>query len=126
MRPQSVFSPAAPAPIGPYSQAVWCGDQLFLSGQIPIDSQSGAVVGVTITEQARQAIGNCIALLASQGLDTGALVKTTVFLADMTLFAEFNAVYEELLGIARPARSVVGVAALPKNVLVEIEAVACR
>jgi 2-iminobutanoate/2-iminopropanoate deaminase len=126
MRPEAIFTPQAPKPIGPYSQAITASNLLFISGQIPLDPASGAVVGATIAEQARQALGNLKAILSSQSLGANALVKTTVFLRSMADFTAFNAVYEEALGGAKPARSVVEVSGLPKNVLVEIEAVACR
>jgi 2-iminobutanoate/2-iminopropanoate deaminase len=125
MQISNVTTPRAPAPIGPYSQAVRCGDLLFISGQIPLDPASGAVDGSTIEEQARRAVGNVLAIAASQGLGADAIVKTTVFLRDMESFPAFNRVYEEAFGNARPARSVVAVCGLPKDVLVEIEAVAC-
>jgi 2-iminobutanoate/2-iminopropanoate deaminase len=126
MKPESIFTQQAPKPIGPYSQAIAVGNLLFVSGQIPLDPASGAVVGATVVEQARQALGNLKAVLSSQSLGTNAIVKTTVFLRSMADFAAFNAVYEEELGESKPARSVVEVSGLPKNVLVEIEAVACR
>jgi 2-iminobutanoate/2-iminopropanoate deaminase len=126
MEPSAVFTPNAPKPIGPYSQAVVSGQFLFISGQIPLDPASNAVVGAAIGEQARQAIKNLKAVLSSQSLATDALVKTTVFLRSMADFAAFNTVYEEELAGAKPARSVVEVSGLPKNVLVEIEAIACR
>ena len=116
----------APQPVGPYSQAVAVGGVVFLSGQIPLDPRTGEVVGATIEEQARQALNNCIAVLHAAGKNVQDLVKVTVFLKDMSDFLKFNNVYTELLGTARPARSVVAVAALPKDVLVEIEAVACH
>lgn len=127
MNVQAVIAHDAPLPIGPYSQAVWCGDLLFVSGQLPLDPKTDIVVGATIEEQAERAVGNLLAIMASQGLGSGSLVKTTVFLRDIAHFPAFNAVYEAALGgSVRPARSVVAAAALPKNVLIEIEAVACR
>lgn len=116
----------APLPVGPYSQAVAAGDFIFLSGQIPLDSQTGELVGSSIEEQARQALNNCIAVLHAAGKDVHDFVKVTVYLKDMSHFPIFNNIYNDLLGTARPARSVVAVAALPKDALVEIEAVACR
>ena len=116
----------APLPVGPYSQGIVAGDYVFISGQIPLDPASGAVAGATIAEQARQALANLKAVLAAQFLTMDALVKTTVYLRSMADFAAFNTVYEEELNGARPARSTVEVSALPKNVLVEIEAIACR
>lgn len=126
MEPSAVFTPNAPKPIGPYSQAVASGQFLFISGQIPLDPASNAIVGLTIGEQTRQAIKNLKAVLSSQSLETSSLVKTTVFLRSMTDFVPFNRVYEEELAGAKPARSVVEVSGLPKNVLIEIEAIACR
>lgn len=121
-----VFTPNAPKPIGPYSQAVAAGQFLFISGQIPLVPASNAIVGPTIGEQTRQAIKNLRAVLSSQSLDTNSLVKTTVFLRSLVDFGAFNTVYEQELAGAKPARSVVEVSGLPKNVLVEIEAIACR
>jgi len=126
MQTEPILTPNAPQPIGPYSQAVAVGNLVFVSGQIPLDPATGAVVGATIVEQARQALRNLLAILAAQSLDANALVKTTVFIRSMADFAAFNAVYAEELGTAKPARSVVEVSALPKNVLVEIEGIACR
>jgi 2-iminobutanoate/2-iminopropanoate deaminase len=121
-----VFTPNAPSPIGPYSQAIAAGNFLFISGQIPLDPATGQLINSAIADQARQALKNLKAILSSQSLETTALAKTTVFLRSMADFTVFNAIYEEELGGAKPARSVVEVSGLPKNVLVEIEAVACR
>jgi 2-iminobutanoate/2-iminopropanoate deaminase len=126
MEPAVVFTPNAPKPIGPYSQAVAAGQFLFISGQIPLVPASNILAGPTIGEQTRQALKNLKAVLSSQSLEASALVKTTVFLRSMNDFAAFNAVYEQELEGAKPARSVVEVSGLPKNVLVEIEAIACR
>jgi 2-iminobutanoate/2-iminopropanoate deaminase len=126
MQAAPIYTSNAPQPVGPYSQGISAGKFVFISGQIPLDPASGAVAGTTIGDQARQALANLKAVLSSQSLGTDALVKTTVFLRSMADFAAFNAVYEAELGGARPARSVVEVSALPKNVLVEIEAIACR
>ena len=126
METRKVLTSDAPVPIGPYSQAVWCGDLLFISGQIPLDPAGGAIVGGDIGTQAHAAIRNLLAVVASQGLSADSIVKTTVFPRDMTHFPAFNRVYEQAMGSARPARSVVAVCGLPKDVLVEIEAVACR
>lgn len=114
----------APAAIGPYSQAVSVGNLLFTSGQIPIDPATGRDRGVpTIEEQARQSVANVGAILEANGTSFDKVVKTTCFLADMSDFAAFNAVYAEAF-VSRPARSCVAVKTLPKNVLCEIEAIA--
>jgi 2-iminobutanoate/2-iminopropanoate deaminase len=126
MDKKTLFTTNAPKPIGPYSQAIETDSLIFISGQIPLDPQTGTIVGTTIHEQAKQALNNLKAILVSQSLDTSALVKTTVFIRSMEDFPAFNAIYEEELGGWKPARSVVEVSGLPKNVLVEIEAVACR
>jgi len=121
-----IFTDKAPKPIGPYSQAVDTGSLLFVSGCIPLDPATGEVVGADIEAQAGKALENLKAVLAAAELTFGSLVKTTVFLQSMGDFSRFNQVYEKSLDGAAPARSVVEVAALPKGVLVEIEAVACR
>lgn len=126
MSHSSILTPAAPAPIGPYSQAVDTGSFVFVSGQIPLDPATGAMSGSTIEEQAVRALDNLKAVLAAAGLSCASLVKTTVFLRSMADFAAFNAVYERALAGTRPARSVVEVSALPKGALCEIEAIACR
>lgn len=112
-------------PVGPYSPAVGSGDLLFLSGQIALDA-AGATVGETAAEQARKALENLRSLLASAGLVTDAVVKTTIFLTDMADFAAVNDVYAEFFAVPYPARSTVAVAALPKGLKVEIEAIARR
>lgn len=116
----------APKPVGPYSQAVEAGPFVFVAGQIALDPESGKMQGATIQEQTRQSMRNLKAVLTAAGLTPAALVKTTVFLRSMADFGAFNTVYEEELGGAVPARSVVEIAALPRGALVEIEAIACR
>lgn len=113
----------APAAIGPYNQAMTTGNLVITSGQIPVDPAIGAVPGDTIEAQARQACLNVKNLLAAAGSDISKVVKTTCFLADMGDFAAFNAIYAEFF-VSKPARSCVAVKTLPKNVLVEIEAIA--
>jgi 2-iminobutanoate/2-iminopropanoate deaminase len=123
----AISTPAAPAAIGPYSQAIRTGDTLYTSGQIPIDPKTGAFVSGGITEQTTQVLENLKAILAQAGLDMIHVVKTTVFLKDMKDFAAMNEVYARYLapeGIIPPARSTVQVAALPKDALVEIEVIA--
>ncbi len=114
----------APAPIGPYSQAVRAGGFVFLSGQIPIDPDTGAIVEGDIAAQTRQVLKNLSAILEAAGSGIGKVVKTSIFLKNLDDFARFNQVYAEYLGDTRPARSTVQVVRLPKEVLVEIEAVA--
>ncbi len=126
MNIRSLFCEQAPRPVGPYSQAVEASPFIFISGQIPLDPQTGEVVGQTTAEQALRSLKNINAILAAAGLDFSRLVKVTVFLRHMADFAQFNEVYQKELGGAAPARSVVEVSSLPKGVLVEIEAVACR
>lgn len=117
---------AAPAAIGPYSQAIAEGQLLFTSGQIPIDPATGELRNSDIATAARQVLTNLRAVLAAGGADMSTVVKTTVFLKDMRDFQAFNAVYAEFFADPFPARSCVQVAALPKDSLVEIEAVAVR
>jgi 2-iminobutanoate/2-iminopropanoate deaminase len=126
MQQRIITSVHAPQPIGPYSQAVEAGSFLFISGQIPLDPATGALCGATIGEQAHKALANLKAVLAEAGLAPSSLVKTTVFLRSMADFGAFNAIYEAELDGAKPARSVVEVAGLPRGALIEIEAIACR
>lgn len=113
----------APAAIGPYSQAIVCGNMLFTSGQIPIDPATGEINGSDITAQAEQVMQNLAAVLEEAGATFQSAVKTTCFLADMGDFAAFNAVYAKYF-TENPARSCVAVKTLPKNVLVEVEVIA--
>ena len=119
-----ISTPNAPAAIGPYSQAVRIGDLLYTSGQIPLDPATGALVEGDIAVQARQSLSNVKAILEAAGADMSAVVKTTVFLKNMDDFAAMNEVYAQFFAEPYPARSAVQVAKLPKDVLVEIEAVA--
>lgn len=113
----------APAAIGPYSQAIQSGSYLFLSGQIPIDPATGAVVSGGIIVQAEQVMKNLQALLETAGTSFARVVKTSCFLADMDDFSVFNEIYAKYF-TNRPARSCVAVKALPKDVLVEVEVIA--
>ena len=121
---QVIQTSSAPAAIGPYSQAVQVGEFLFVSGQVPIDPDTGAVVEGDIAVQARQSLSNLKAILNAAGTNMGAVVKTTVFLADMNDFAAMNEVYAQFFQEPFPARSAVQVARLPKDAKVEIEAIA--
>ena len=118
-----ISTPNAPAAIGPYSQAILCGNMLYTSGQIPLDPATGAVVEGDITIQAEQVMRNLEAVLAAAGTSFDNAVKTTCFLADMGDFAAFNAVYAAHI-TSNPARSCVAVKTLPKGVLVEVEVIA--
>ena len=122
---QTLTSAAAAPAIGPYSPALQAEGWVFFSGQVPFDS-AGAVVGETGAEQARQALGNLRHLLEAAAMTSHAVVKTTIFLTDMNDFAAVNEVYAEFFEKPYPARSTVQVAALPKGVKVEIEAIAMR
>ncbi|MCL2043005.1 MAG: RidA family protein [Treponema sp.] len=118
-----VQTSAAPAAIGPYSQGIISGKMVLTSGQIPISVGTGEVVGTTIKEQAEQVIKNLEAVLKAAGSSLAHVIKTTCFLVNMDDFACFNDVYEKYFP-GRPARSTVAVKQLPKNVLVEIDAIA--
>ena len=121
-----IATAAAPAAIGPYSQAICCGDLVFTSGQLPLDPVSGTMPA-TIEEQTRQSLTNIKAVLAAEGLTMDDVVKTTVFLQNMGDFAAMNGVYATFFSEGKfPARSAVEVAKLPKGALVEIEAVATK
>ena len=113
----------APAAIGPYSQAVKAGSLLFVSGQIPLDPATGEVVEATIQAQTTRSLNNLKAIVEQAGGTLADVVKTTVFLKDMGDFAEMNAVYQTFFQSDCPARSAVQVAKLPKDVMVEIEAI---
>jgi 2-iminobutanoate/2-iminopropanoate deaminase len=121
---QTLSTDQAPAAIGPYAQAVIANGFLFTAGQIPLDPVSMEVVGDDVAAQTEQVLRNLSAVLSAAGVDWSRVVKTTVFLRTMDDFPAMNAVYARVLGDARPARSTVAVAGLPRNVRVEIECVA--
>ena len=121
---QVIHTDSAPAAIGPYSQAIQIGDLLFVSGQVPIDPSTGAIVEGDIKSQAQQSLNNLKAILNAAGTNMGAVVKTTVFLADMNDFAAMNEVYAQFFQEPFPTRSAVQAARLPKDAKVEIEAIA--
>jgi 2-iminobutanoate/2-iminopropanoate deaminase len=121
---RSVQTDAAPAAIGPYSQAIIAGGFLYTAGQIPTDPGTGQVVEGDIVSQTRRVMDNLQAVLAAAGASWKDVVKTTVFLQDMADFPRMNEVYSAAMGDARPARSTVQVAGLPRGVRVEIELVA--
>jgi 2-iminobutanoate/2-iminopropanoate deaminase len=122
---QKIHTEKAPAPIGPYSQAILVDNKfLYTAGQGPMDPISGKIVEGGIKEQTRQVMKNLEAILIAGGASLASVVKTTVFLKDMNEFAAMNEVYAEFLGAAAPARSTVEAARLPRDIRVEIEAVA--
>ncbi|MBX6331063.1 MAG: RidA family protein [Gemmatimonadaceae bacterium] len=120
----TVTSPQAPAAIGPYSQAIRSGELLFTAGQIALDPATGRMVEGGIVEQTERVMENLTAVLSAAGATWQDVVKTTVFLIELSDFPTFNEVYGRYLGGARPARSTVQVAALPRGALVEVEAIA--
>lgn len=121
-----IFTKNAPAAIGPYSQAVETDGMVFLSGQIPVNPATGNVVDGGVKEQTAQVFENIKSVLAEAGLTVENIVKTTVFLKDMSLFADMNEVYAEYFDKDFPARSAVAVKFLPKDVMVEIECIAVK
>ena len=122
---EQIATTNAPGAIGPYSQAIKCGSLLFCSGQIPVNPATGEVPE-GITAQTQQSIDNIKAILAEAGMSMDNVVKTTVFLADMSLFVPMNEVYAANFTAPFPARSAVAVKELPKQVLVEIETIASK
>ena len=123
---EAVETQAAPAPVGPYNQAVKAGGMLFCSGQIPLDPASGTMVGGGDVEaETRQVLSNLKAVLTAAGCSPQQVVRTTVFLVDLADFAKVNAIYAETFGQGvEPARACVQVAALPKGAKVEIDCIA--
>ena len=121
---ETIATEKAPKALGPYSQALKSGGFVYCSGQIPINPATNAIEAVTIEDQTRQAISNLSNVLEAAGTSLSRVVKTTVFIKDMNDFAALNAVYAEMFGDTKPARSCVEVARLPKDVKVEIECIA--
>ncbi len=120
----TIHTERAPGAIGPYSQAIRTGNMVYCSGQIGLDPQQGQITAPDIAGQTRQALRNLSAVLEAAGTDLRHVVKTTVFLVHMSDFAAMNEVYGEVFRTQPPARSTVAVAELPRQALVEIEAVA--
>jgi reactive intermediate/imine deaminase len=118
--------PNTPAALGPYSQAVECGNLIFLSGQLGLDPISGKLVDGGIEAQTRQALANIQTILGRLGLSFSAVAKSTIFVTDLGTFKTVNTIYEQCLGGHKPARSTVQVAALPASAVVEIEMIAIR
>jgi 2-iminobutanoate/2-iminopropanoate deaminase len=121
--PEAVATAAAPAAIGPYSQAVRAGGFLFVSGQIPLDPQTGGLVDGDVRAQTRRVLQNIAGILTAAGGSFDRVVKTTVYLVDMNDFAAMNEVYATFFGTPAPARATVQVGRLPKDVKVEIDAI---
>ncbi len=124
MSKRNLNSPAAPAPVGPYSHAVHHGGLLFLSGQIGLDPASGQLVGGGVAAEAGQALKNALAVLDAAGAGAADVLKATVFLRDMADFQAVNEVYARFFAAPYPARSAVAVAGLPRGAAVEIELIA--
>lgn len=121
-----IFTEKAPAAIGPYSQAIEVNGIVFVSGQLPVNPQTGEIVAGDVADQTAQSFENIKNILSEVGLSTANIVKTTVFLLDMSLFADMNKIYSNYFTEAFPARSAVAVKALPKGALVEIECIAVK
>jgi 2-iminobutanoate/2-iminopropanoate deaminase len=121
---KSIQTKTAPAAIGPYSQATVANGFLFTAGQIALDPASGTIVGGDIVAQTERVLANLTAILETAGLAWQDVVKTTVFMQDLADFPRMNEVYARVLGEARPARSTVQVAGLPRGVLIEIDVIA--
>ena len=121
---RATLTASAPLPVGPYSQAIVHGDLVFASGQIPLDPRSGKLVDGPIEAQAERALENLRAVLEASGSGLGQVLRTTVYVTDLALFARVNAVYARYFAAApQPARATVQVAALPLGALIEIDAI---
>jgi 2-iminobutanoate/2-iminopropanoate deaminase len=119
-----IISPDAPSPIGPYSHAILHGDLLFVSGQIPLDPETGELCGDSIEEQAEQVLRNLAAVLRAGGASWDTVLRVTVYMTDLKEFSAVNSIYEATLQGAKPARSTVEVAALPRGARLELDAIA--
>lgn len=123
---KAINTDKAPGAIGPYSQAIEAGGMVFVSGQLPIDPQTSEFAVGGIAEQTRQSITNAKSILEAAGTDLAHVVKTTVYLSDMSNFGAMNEVYAQFFTAPFPARSAVAVKTLPKNALVEVECIAVK
>ncbi len=126
MNKQIIQTDQAPAPIGPYNQAVQTGNLIFVSGQVALKPGTGEMMNGSVAEEAHQVMQNLQAILKAAGADLGHVVKTTIFLSDMELFAEVNGIYAQYFSGDYPARETVAVKGLPKNARVEISVIAAR
>lgn len=126
MNLESVSTDQAPAAIGPYSQAIVAGDHVYVSGQIPLDPQSGEIVDGGIEAQARRSLDNLAAVLDAAGASLERVVRTTIYLVDLGQYGTVNSIYAEYFAHHRPARVTLQVAALPRDAMIEIDAIAVR
>ena len=126
VEPEVIRTDAAPKAIGPYSQGIAVGGWVFVSGQIALDPATGELVRGGFADEARRVLANLGAILSAAGIERRNVVKVTVYLTDVARFVEFNEIYAAFFGDHRPARAVVGAAALPRGAQVEIEALAAR
>lgn len=126
MSKKVVYTSNAPAPIGPYNQAIRAGQTLYVSGQIPMDPKTGELVVGTVADETRQVMKNLQSVLTAAGYDFNDVVKSTIFLRNMDDFAAVNEVYGQYFEGEAPARETVAVAGLPKNVQVEISVIAWK
>lgn len=126
MNKPSIQSAAAPAPIGPYAQARLCGDTLYISGQIPLNAETGEMVSGGLEAETRQVMDHLGAILREAGMDYPNLVKVSIFLMDMADFPEVNRVYGSYFNAPYPARETIQVAGLPLGARLEISAIAVR
>ncbi|MBP6430427.1 MAG: RidA family protein [Ferruginibacter sp.] len=126
MAKQIINTVNAPAPIGPYNQAVMVGDMLFISGQVALKPGSGELANADVIEETHQVMQNLKSVLAEVGMDFSHVAKTTIFLSDMALFGEVNEIYGKYFDGDFPARETVAVKGLPKNVNVEISMIAAK
>ncbi len=124
MGKKAIYTEKAPKPIGPYSQAIQAGHYLFLSGQIPIDPESGELIKGDIREQTQRVLENIKSILNSQGSEMDDIVKVTIYLKDLRNFSQVNELYATYFSRTPPARSTIQVSDLPKNAEIEIEAIA--
>ena len=120
----AVRSPQAPRPVGPYSQAIRAGRFLFISGQLPIDPNTGQLVGGSVAEQTRRCMENIKAILAAAGASLKHIVKTTIYLADLKDFPAVNQAYANYFDLDPPARTTIQAAAVPKGAAIEMDAIA--
>lgn len=124
MKKKALLTAEAPQPIGPYSQAIRAGKFLFVAGQVPLDPANGLLIEGDIAAQTRRTLDNVMAILANAGLGPQNVVKTTIYLADMSDFARMNEIYGTYFAEVPPARAAVQVTRLPKDALIEIDVIA--